>query len=77
MNPHYTTIKNICSGRSNAFQTIPGNILINTSIITPHISRLYNSSGIVCLSVCPSHSPDQTDGHTVLNFGMEVKWKNI
>ncbi len=31
----------------------------------------------VCLSVRPSCYPSQTDRHTDLNFGMEVKWKYI
>ncbi len=35
------------------------------------------ASVCVCVSVCPAHSPCQTDGHTELDFGMEVKWKDI
>ena len=31
----------------------------------------------VCLCVCPSHYPGRTKEHTDLNFGMEIKWKNI
>ncbi len=29
------------------------------------------------MSVCPSHSPDGTDRHTDLIFGMEIKWEDI
>ena len=31
----------------------------------------------VCVSVCPFRYPGRTDGRTYLNFGMEVKWKDI
>ncbi len=31
----------------------------------------------VCVCVRPSYAPGQTDGHTDLNFGLEVEWNNI
>ncbi len=36
-----------------------------------------NSFDVVCVSVYPSNSLGSTYWHTDLNFGMEVKWKDI
>ena len=54
------------------------------TIITPHFSHVMGVivlTSSVCLCVCacvrPSHSVGRTDGHTDLDFGMEVKWKDI
>ena len=41
-----------------------------------HVSNMMDVivlTSCVCLCVCPSHSP----GQTALNFGMEVKWKDV
>ena len=48
--------------------------IANNSIIvvTPHVF-----TSCVCLSVRPSRYPGRTDWHTGMNFGMEVKWKDI
>ena len=47
-------------------------------IITPRVSDVCNSFDIVCLSVCVCyHSSRRTNKQTNLNFGMEVKWKDI
>ncbi len=51
-------------------------------LITSHVSDVTGEivlTSFVCLCVCfsPSRYPSQTDRHTDLNFGMEVKWRNI
>ncbi len=58
---------------------------IGSGFITPSVSGGCNSFGIVCLCVClcvcvcvrPSHYPGQTNTHTGLNFGMQVKVEDI
>ncbi len=48
-------------------------------VVTPHVcdvSSVIVLTSCVCLSVC-YHSHSQTDRRTDLNFGMEVKWKDI
>ncbi len=42
--------------------------------ITPHICGV---TGVIVLTSCVCVSPSQTERHTNLNFGMEVKWQDI
>ncbi len=56
---------------------------MGSAVITPHVSDVMGVivlTSCVCLSVCVCvcyHSHSRTDRRTDLNFGMEVKWKDI
>ena len=46
---------------------------------TPHISDVMGVIVLIlciCVCVCLYRYPSQMDGHTDLNFGMKVRWKD-
>ncbi len=63
-------------------ENIQNNVLTIVCLITPNVSDVMGvivlaSSVCVGPSVSPYHFPGLTDGHTNLNFSMDVKWKDI